>query len=794
MSLLSSGDTLYSPDTSESCSVAPTLNLKPRKTGRPKQWTVKRLWKLSRLYSYSDLPRSDIPAALQEKNWTPSEDAVAKHSKALFGTDPRWLHLRPKNRDDMDKRIEAFKDCQKPKGRAGIDAEGSIRSDEDQETLLNADPSSSWTDASLDDLLELLAQPSSTPTPLIVHDSSGYNPAPIHPTLRSAGDSVFQDESVLPTLARQATHSLGPGPLKLFPYTNGAGKATSDSRSTLSTHISTSSIKRRLPRYSTQYLKKIVRLLDTHSLDDAAPTSIITRSESASSTENESNYRHRYSGLSTGGVGNSKSTDNMFPNTFLVLDRLIHRQGICIPGLKPHDNKICWCAVSDEIGTTELEVMSPEYLGDENLDFNSRDDFGNTVLHLLAARGSSWDLILEVIDLGADVNAKNVAGQNFLHVLEHSAFQTLVKDLSQGRLTSILQKLDVSRFEFNHCDLFGRSFLHNLLREAQSLSEIPFPYLADFKNIPSTRDAFGWIPNPHRRAQVGLGDVSQITGLLAQNPQSQPIVDNYRMPLNVPKSPLTSTPMLSTKGVKKSNRQSSRVPAADIKTTSVKPDETLSDDELWTQARLIETARLAASAPWIEESEGRNGLQCLAEVALDIHIDNGTVVASNSTKRKRNQPDVLPGSLRLNLRYQLVEGLVSAGVGVNNYDDSGSTVLMSFVTHLPDGEDDKALASVLELLLHKGANIHMRNRKGETALHIAVRLGRKVATRVLLDHGANVHARTTEGIGVLLLARAHYLKARNDPSLYASIIVCMAMVIDRGGVASPTIVQEWSCR
>jgi ankyrin repeat protein len=722
-----------------------------------------------------------------------SEEAVAKHSKALFGTDPRWLHLRPKNRDDMDKRIAAFKDCQKPKGRDEIDAKGSNESDEDQQTLLNADPSLSWTDASLDDLLELLAQPPSTPAPLIVYPTAEYNLAPIHPTVRSAGDSVFQDESVLPTLARQAAR-LGPGPLKLFPSTNGVSKAPSDSQSALSTHISTSSIQRRLPQHSTRYLKKIVRLLDTHSLDDAAPTSTITRSQSASSTKNESDYRRRHSGLSTGEVGDSDSTDPIFPDTFLVLDRLIHRQGICIPGLRPHDNMSCWCAVLDEIGTSKKEVWSPDSLGDENLDFNSKDDFGNTVLHLLAARGSSWDLILEVIDLGADVNAKNVAGQNFLHVLEHSTFKTFVKDLSQGRLTSILHKLDVSRFEFNHCDFFGRSFLHNLLREAQSLSKTPFPYLPYIRNLPSTRDAFGWIPNPHRRAQVGLGDVSQLTGLFTPNPQPQPIIENYSRPFNAQKSPATSAAVLSTKGVKTATRQSSRGPTADIKTISIKSDKTLSDDELWTQARLVETARLAASAPWIEESEGRNGLHCLAEVALDIHIENGTVVASNSSKRKRNQTDVVPGSLRLNLRYQLVEGLVLAGVGVNNYDNGGSTVLMSFVTHLPDGEDDKALASVLELLLRKGANIHMRNRKGESALHIAVRLGRKVATRVLLDHGANVHARTTKGIGVLLLARSHYLRARHYPQLYASIIVCMAMVIDRGAVASPTLVEEWSCR
>jgi hypothetical protein len=132
------------------------------------------------------------------------------------------------------------------------------------------------------------------------------------------------------------------------------------------------------------------------------------------------------------------------------------------------------------------------------------------------------------------------------------------------------------------------------------------------------------------------------------------------------------------------------------------------------------------------------------------------------------------------------------GVDPNNYDKQGNTVLIAFVNHLHDGEDDKILAEIFYCLIGYGANLHRRNRQGETALHVAVRLGRKIATRVLLENGANVHARTITGEGVLAVGVHHYLKARDDQKLYSSIMACMALAIQYGAVAAPTLVQEWS--
>src|SRR5579871_3070612 len=119
------------------------------------------------------------------------------------------------------------------------------------------------------------------------------------------------------------------------------------------------------------------------------------------------------------------------PNTLLVTNRCIQRQGICIPGLRLHDSKSCWCAVAEELRTKSklwvcgtgltLNVADPPS-SLLHLDLTFRDNFGNTALHLLAARGASLQVIMEAIERVHDVNTVNTAGQSFLHVLEDDFF------------------------------------------------------------------------------------------------------------------------------------------------------------------------------------------------------------------------------------------------------------------------------------------------------------------------------------------------------------------------------------
>jgi hypothetical protein len=144
------------------------------------------------------------------------------------------------------------------------------------------------------------------------------------------------------------------------------------------------------------------------------------------------------------------------------------------------------------------------------------------------------------------------------------------------------------------------------------------------------------------------------------------------------------------------------------------------------------------------------------------------------------------------LRYESAVSLMTCGVDVNSYDSRGTTVLMAFVKFMKDEDDDEMLAKLLRMLIEKGACIDRRNRVGETALHIAVRLGRAKATQVLLESGANIHARSSKGQGVLTIGHNQSKKTGEDGKLYGCIMACIALCIRHGAVASPTLVDEWT--
>jgi hypothetical protein len=383
---------------------------------------------------------------------------------------------------------------------------------------------------------------------------------------------------------------------------------------------------------------------------------------------------------------------------------------------------------------------------------------------MLAARGADIAIIFKALKQGADPNAKNSAGQNFAHLFS----RRFLRQLATYRiiLMPILQKLAIFNFRFHDCDHFGRSFFHVLTIEANdvklnALQGLTWP---DSRNRPA-RDAFGWIAAIDRTTQAKNAAPSQRTYSLAQHA----------------KYPHLCRDLNGDYGPSSSSQHPTNVP------TSTDPNYFI-----FKHARLLETAGLAIDVPDVEDTQGRNGLQCLAEASLDLGDENDASTPHN--KRKRDQIDLGSSSTKLNFRYELTQHMIAVGVDVNNYDKEGNTVLMAFVTHLSDGEDDKTLTQLIHCIIHNGANVHWRNRHGEIALHVAVRLGRKVATRVLLMNGSNVHARNAEGKGVLAVGEAHYLRARQKPQLYASIMACMALCIQYGAVAQPTSVQEWSMR
>ena len=78
---------------------------------------------------------------------------------------------------------------------------------------------------------------------------------------------------------------------------------------------------------------------------------------------------------------------------------------------------------------------------------------------------------------------------------------------------------------------------------------------------------------------------------------------------------------------------------------------------------------------------------------------------------------------------------------------SGRTPLIALIgaRHIADEE----LEYLVKLFVRHGANVHNRNRDGESPLHISTRLGHIAVTRVLTKYGANVNATRADGQSII---------------------------------------------
>ncbi|KAH6673142.1 hypothetical protein B0J14DRAFT_65077 [Halenospora varia] len=724
--------------------------------GPKSKWNPSRQRKLTRLYLYTDILAQDIPKALKEDNWKPGGVSTTHTTAALLDHEPRWL--RPKERAEMDKRILTLTECklQRQSRRKPSRVEGF----ETFEAFIDVS-AMTFSETPLDDVAELAAQ-----EPLrLAHN------APPPQELDAGRDSLLYKPPPNPD------HAFLRSGLVL-PVELGTGNEHEDQDPDLS-KISASSLRKRLSSYSTEYVKAIATLLQAHSISDSSAASSAWPSLSASMYTADESDEATIRSISLEPLLRKKRPT--LANSFLTLDIHIQRQGVCLPGLKAHDLKTCWCAVAEE--TTEKGVwvsrskiiFSPWFLLEK---CHPRrffpDKFGNNILHMLAVRDVDMTCIFKVLELGVDGNEKNTANQSFLHVLPRGSLQALRENDWNGLMVN-LQRLSKYNIRFHECDIFGRNFFHLLTRNGNVLGRNELQVFNFLRiRFPRTRDAFGHIPQIQTDGDFDL-DIS-----FPQNPVHDP-----------------ASPASSPGGLQLSPSSVGR-PLVERRAASLFSNDgsARSAEEsafILKHTRLIEIARIAFDVPTIEDPDGRNGLHCLAEASLSLSIDAYTLHSNPPQKRKRGQGDPHK-SFRLQLRFELIQQLIYNGVELNSYDKEGNTALMAFVTHLRDGDNQRDKQTLFQIFRHmvgSGANIHLRNRDGETALHIAIRLGCKIATQVLLESGANVHARTMDGKGILAVGEMHYFRAKDDPPLYSSILACMALAAQYGAQAAPSLVQEW---
>lgn len=413
------------------------------------------------------------------------------------------------------------------------------------------------------------------------------------------------------------------------------------------------------------------------------------------------------------------------------------------------------------------------------VNFDEVDGFGDTVLHLAASLGAGSMILDWFIFMKVDVHARNAAGQTFMHVLNPASLAGYCNHYAERAegVVLLLNHLRAQNFDYNARDDFGQTPLHSLTRYWLNVRLIKLVLDKCF-TAGSTllkRDFEGRSVEERIKAQASVdynGNPDQqrereINAFL------QTFRDKCERESDVPKQ--------------QSYYEKLPLPSAP---TSVLKEELDNLKQRHYRAMRKTITKASSGFPGIEYL-GRNGLHCLAESCIS------TIEAQDSnalSKRKRQEDNNHQEGKGLRHDYIVfhVKKLLLAGVNPNDYDINGNTPLMAFIRNdLSPKPERQTTAEVLRLLIDAGANVHCRNSKGETALHLAMRLGRPSAVDVLLSNHANVYARNRRGEGVREVASKWACRAKRDGARYHRIITCMTIAGRYGALPGPSREDEW---
>jgi hypothetical protein len=125
-------------------------------------------------------------------------------------------------------------------------------------------------------------------------------------------------------------------------------------------------------------------------------------------------------------------------------------------------------------------------------------------------------------------------------------------------------------------------------------------------------------------------------------------------------------------------------------------------------------------------------------------------------------------------------------------DQQGNTALIALLKYWSFDQDELLLEDIIKWMVRMGAQIHMRDRKGETALAIAARRGLRPAVTTLIASGASIHSTTLRGLSILKNARKSLSQAKRDgdDKLYARVWSCIVYLVDLKACEFPSERRE----
>lgn len=619
----------------------------------------------------------------------------------MLGPDPRWI--RPKSDEDAQKRTEALKQSSRGRKRKSKSKKSDSSSPEEDKMKMES--------------------PDGT-VPLAALQESVFKPdagGPAMPKRRRSSDDygVHKDvaKSIMTTTSASSSH-----------FDDGILRRMTIRSASSGNSGGTEEVRRRLPKRTTFEARNINYILKRASLSSTnasasnlhlpLPPMAVDVPLSPQADENEKPFPDPWHAL---------------PGDFLHLHSY-RQQALCFEGLPAH-GPVCWCAVAEGLsGARDRWVLADGELGIEpiRLSNDERDQFGNTLFHLLAARENLAQLLLDQV-AGAeirDIAARNSAGQTFLHVLGDWWYSDLGERSNLFKLLRMVAARDGGIDLIFARDVYGRTFFHAARpwlghAAAASLEGL----LASFsQNLLAVRDAFGFKP----LATTGRGHAG---GSVDPNTAPPALLIPTRQP--------TSTLAGGLSPVNEDPDRVSYLEQDDASLLGLTPVALLTSQEAGlskesgvsdpvekltrAQTDLVRLCYLAYEQPRIEDAEGRNGLHCLAIAIMDPErLEALRTARGVSRPRKRKQEAVnnavatstkkLPSSRRNDAtetetadqpgdggiwhprldKIELVAGMLKAGVDPGHYDLAGNSVLHAFVVGFTPPEKLDAKPEVLD--------------------------------------------------------------------------------------------------
>ncbi|KAH9232647.1 hypothetical protein K456DRAFT_392727 [Colletotrichum gloeosporioides 23] len=331
------------------------------------------------------------------------------------------------------------------------------------------------------------------------------------------------------------------------------------------------------------------------------------------------------------------------------------------------------------------------------------DCFGNTAMHLLAARAEPFVLARTLHTTGY-ISAVNAGGQTFLHILKRDWYSSALP-----LLIDLVQSLSINKYDLQAQDNYGQTFAHIACRNIKDNAALRHILQLLGTGTSSKRDAFGFKPK-----DLSLADRS-----------------------------LDQDPLVIRESTVGEPTGSAAVQSLWCSDHAVPLGVGLSPDIVDHKKSLVATSQKSMQDVDTEDSGGRNGLHCLAArtfVELELILQSARYHSSNIGPRTTSRLKKI-----LDFSQRCATELLMEGVDVNAYSSFGNTALMDFVAYLPENFDNARTGAILQLLVKSGARLEARNKRGETALLMAAKYCRLTALKTLLRAGASPKARDAQG-------------------------------------------------